>query len=287
MPPKNAAVKKTSITDYFGVPKKNGKKKMQEEEEQKQNEEVQIVTSGGIKMRVDPHDFPDFEEFCDGLLTWKPLLKNYISNKAFKDTYQYVKSQYATQKCYPPSHLIFNAFSTTHLQKLKVIVVGQDPYHQPGQAMGLCFSVPKSCKFPPSLNNIYKGMQADPKMPKFSKPNHGDLTKWAEQGVFLLNDILTVQDSTPNAHKAANWGKFTDEVIRLINTELSNCVFLLWGKPAQKKAAVVNTNRHLVLKTSHPSPLGAHAGFLTSKQFSECNEYLVKHGKEPIDWNWN
>lgn len=129
-------------------------------------------------------------------------------------------------------------------------------------------------------------MQNDPNMNKFSKPTHGDLSKWAKQGVFMLNDILTVQDSTPNAHKAGGWAKFTDEVIRTINTQCDNCVFLLWGLPAQKKAAVVNDNKHCVIKTSHPSPLGAHKGFLDSKCFSKCNDYLKKVGKTPIDWNW-
>ena len=171
---------------------------------------------------------------------------------------------------YPPQDMIFNAFKTTPIQSVKVVIVGQDPYHQPGQAHGLCFSVMKPVPPPPSLKNIYKNLEADKKL-NFKKPNHGDLTKWAAQGVFLLNASLTVEDSKPNSHADCGWQKFTDEVIQVINKNCTGVVYLLWGKPAQMKAKSVNSTKNKILKTSHPSPLSASQGFLTSKHFSECN----------------
>lgn len=185
---------------------------------------------------------------------------------------------------YPPKDMIFNAFKTTPLQNVKVVIVGQDPYHQPGQAHGLCFSVMKPVPPPPSLKNIYKNLESDKKL-AFKKPAHGDLTKWAEQGVFLLNTSLTVEDSKPNSHAECGWQKFTDEVIQVINKNCTGVVYLLWGKPAQTKAKSVNSSKNKILKTSHPSPLSASQGFLTSKHFSECNEYLESIGKTPINWN--
>ena len=160
---------------------------------------------------------------------------------------------------------IFNAFTKTPINSIKVVIVGQDPYHQPNQAHGLCFSVLKPVPPPPSLKNIYKNLVSFKHLQK--APSHGDLTKWAEQGVLLLNATLTVEDSKPNAHAKCGWQKFTDHVIEAVNTQCQNVVFLLWGKPAQEKAKSVNPSKHCILKTTHPSPLSASQGFLTSSIF--------------------
>ena len=180
--------------------------------------------------------------------------------------------------------MIFNAFKTTPIDQVKVVIVGQDPYHQPKQAHGLCFSVMKPVPPPPSLKNIYKNLVSDPNV-DFTIPGHGDLTKWAKQGVFLLNASLSVEESKPNSHAKCGWQKFTDEVINVINQKCSGVVFLLWGKPAQEKAKSVNATKHKVFKTTHPSPLSASQGFLSSTHFSSCNTYLKSIEKEPIDWS--
>jgi len=168
---------------------------------------------------------------------------------------------------YPKKENIFNAFKVTPINNIKVVIVGQDPYHQPNQAHGLCFSVLKPVPPPPSLKNIYKNLLANKEV-SFKAPSHGDLTKWAQQGVFLLNATLTVEDSQPNSHAKCGWQKFTDHVISVINEQCTNVVFLLWGKPAQEKAKSVNPSKHCILKTSHPSPLSASQGFLTSSNNS-------------------
>lgn len=171
---------------------------------------------------------------------------------------------------YPKKENIFNAFKVTPINNIKVVIVGQDPYHQPNQAHGLCFSVLKPVPPPPSLKNIYKNLLANKEI-NFKAPSHGDLTKWAQQGVFLLNATLTVEDSQPNSHAKCGWQKFTDHVISVINEQCTNVVFLLWGKPAQEKAKSVNPSKHCILKTSHPSPLSASQGFLTSS-----NNFYIK-----------
>lgn len=173
---------------------------------------------------------------------------------------------HAVNQIYPKKENIFNAFKVTPINNIKVVIVGQDPYHQPNQAHGLCFSVLKPVPPPPSLKNIYKNLSSNKEI-TFKVPNHGDLTKWAQQGVFLLNASLTVEDSKPNSHSKCGWQKFTDHVISVINEQCSNVVFLLWGKPAQDKAKTVNPNKHCILKTSHPSPLSASQGFLTSSYY--------------------
>ena len=165
---------------------------------------------------------------------------------------------------YPKEEDIFTAFKVTPINEIKVVIVGQDPYHQPNQAHGLCFSVLKPVPPPPSLKNIYKNLLWNEKI-NFTKPDHGNLISWAKQGVFLLNASLTVEDSKPNSHAKCGWQRFTDHVIEVINQQCSNVVFLLWGKPAQEKAKSVNPNKHLILKTTHPSPLSANQGFLTSR----------------------
>lgn len=181
---------------------------------------------------------------------------------------------------YPPGPLIFNAFALTPISKVKVVILGQDPYHNPGEAMGLCFSVPKGVRVPPSLRNVYKEQVSDIDI---KMPDHGDLTPWAEQGVFLLNAMLTVRHKSAGSHKAIGWQKFTDAVIKKISDKREGIVFLLWGRFAQSKAPLINQLKHHVLSAAHPSPLARNA-FSGCKHFSRTNELLVKMGKEPIDW---
>ncbi len=182
---------------------------------------------------------------------------------------------------YPPMSEVFSAFNLTHFEDVKVVIIGQDPYHGPNQAHGLCFSVLPPTPPPPSLVNIYKELQSDLGI---TPADHGLLIPWAEQGVFMINAILTVEKGNPLSHKGKGWEQFTDKVIDILNKEKENLVFLLWGSPAQQKAAKVDTQKHLVLKAPHPSPLAAHRGFFGCEHFSKCNEYLKAHGKEEIDW---
>jgi len=230
-------------------------------------------------------EFPLFDDFVDGLCTWKPHFEAVVKTKTFSGLYTFLKNEYKSKRIYPPVDLIFNAFRLTPVNKIKVVVVGQDPYHQPGQAMGLCFSVPRGVKIPSSLQNIYKSIANDPKISGFTKPTHGDLSKWATQGVFLLNTILTVEDSKADSHRKSGWDDFTDHVINVLNKECDGLVFLLWGLPAQKKAKNVNATKHHVLKTSHPSGLSYTKGFDKAFHFSQCNEILKKMGKTEINWN--
>ncbi len=184
---------------------------------------------------------------------------------------------------YPPGSLIFNAFNLTPWSELKVVILGQDPYHNPGEAMGLSFSVPKGVPIPPSLRNIYREIQQDLGLPI---PTHGDLTTWAKQGVLLLNAILTVEHNRPTSHKDLGWQSFTDAVIRTISNEKSGIIFLLWGRFAQSKKPLIDTKKHLVLDAAHPSPLARDA-FLGCKHFSLTNEALRQQGKNPINWDVN
>lgn len=187
----------------------------------------------------------------------------------------------AHKQIYPPGKLIFNAFNTTPLDKVKVVIIGQDPYHGPGQAHGLCFSVLPGVDIPPSLLNIYKELESDLGI---TRPNHGCLTSWAEQGVLLLNAVLTVERSRAASHQGKGWEQFTDKAISVLNEKKSGLVFLLWGSYAQKKGQFIDRNKHLVLQSPHPSPLSAHRGFLGNKHFSQANAYLEKKGKEIINW---
>lgn len=184
--------------------------------------------------------------------------------------------------CFPPRNLIFNAFKLTSFDKIKVVILGQDPYHNYNEAMGLSFSVPPGVKVPPSLVNIYKELATD--IPGFVIPNHGDLTYWAEQGVLLLNNVLTVSLNSPNSHANQGWEQFTDEVIRCINEKAQNVVYILWGSKAQSKGKSIDRSANLVIEAPHPSPLSAYRGFFGGRYFSRTNEYLAAHGKEPIDW---
>jgi len=182
---------------------------------------------------------------------------------------------------YPPGSLWFNAFNTTPFDKVKVVILGQDPYHGANQAHGLCFSVLPGVQIPPSLVNIYKEIQGDLGIPR---PNHGCLTHWAEQGVLLLNATLTVEQGRAGAHQGKGWEIFTDCAVQALNDRREQLVFMLWGSYAQKKGAIIDTKRHLVLKAPHPSPLSAHRGFLGCRHFSQANTYLAKTGQTPVDW---
>ncbi|MBL7729741.1 MAG: uracil-DNA glycosylase [Chitinophagaceae bacterium] len=214
--------------------------------------------------------------------SWKEVLKDEFSKPYFQHIVLHIKTEKSQGKTiYPPGSLIFNAFNTTAFDKVKVVILGQDPYHGPGQAHGLCFSVQHGVPPPPSLINIYKELHADTGV---SIPNHGNLTRWAEQGVFLLNASLTVRAAEPMSHARIGWAEFTDTVIKKISTLKSNIVFILWGKFAQEKRSLIDENNHCILRSVHPSPLSANAGFFGCKHFSKTNEYLVSKGIDPIDW---
>jgi uracil-DNA glycosylase len=215
--------------------------------------------------------------------SWKELLKNEFARSYFQQIVTFLKTEKAAGKTiYPPGALIFNAFNQTPVAKLKVVILGQDPYHGPGQAHGLSFSVPNGIKPPPSLVNIYKEIQTDigVAMPL----QYGNLTKWAAQGVLLLNAALTVRANEPFSHAAFGWADFTDAVIKKISDEKEGIVFLLWGKFAQEKQQLIDETKHHVLKAAHPSPFSADKGFFGCKHFSKTNEFLVKQGLAPIDW---
>ncbi|MCB9266052.1 MAG: uracil-DNA glycosylase [Lewinellaceae bacterium] len=213
--------------------------------------------------------------------SWKEALKNEFGQPYFQSLATFLRKEKANGKTiYPPGSLIFNAFNTTPFEKVKVVILGQDPYHNPGEAMGLSFSVPKGVRIPPSLKNIYKELHDDLGI---SIPNHGDLTHWAEQGVFLLNAMLTVERNKPRSHQKIGWQTFTDAVIRRLSEERQGLVFMLWGGFARQKKQLIDTGKHLVLEAAHPSPLAGGAYF-GSRHFSKANEYLKNQGKEPVDW---
>jgi len=182
---------------------------------------------------------------------------------------------------YPAGQHIFAALNATPVDQVKVVIIGQDPYHGPGQAHGLSFSVPQGVQIPPSLHNIYKELHSDLGM---TKPSHGNLTAWSEQGVLLLNSVLTVEARQAGSHQGKGWERFTDAVVACVNTVARPCVFLLWGAYAHKKGASINTQKHRVMTSTHPSPLSAHRGFLGCKHFSQANDWLVSQGRSPIDW---
>lgn len=214
--------------------------------------------------------------------SWKPVLKSEFSNPYFLEAVTFIKTEKALGKIiYPPGSLIFNAFNTTPFTKVKVVLLGQDPYHGKGQAHGLSFSVPEGIKPPPSLMNIFKELTSDTGMPF---PSHGNLSSWARQGVLLLNACLSVRENEPLSHSKIGWIPFTDSVISKISSNKKNVVFLLWGKFAQEKQALIDETKHLVLKAAHPSPFSANNGFFGCRHFSKTNEYLMKNGIDPIDW---
>ncbi len=212
---------------------------------------------------------------------WLAPLKPEFSKPYYADLFEFVKNEYATRQIFPPADDIFNAFHLTPLHEVKVVILGQDPYHNDGQAHGLCFSVKPDVEIPPSLVNIYQELHDDLGC---YIPNNGYLTKWAKQGVLMLNTVLTVRAHQANSHRGMGWEQFTDAAIRILNEQDRPIVFILWGSPAQKKAQMLNNPKHLILKAPHPSPLSAYRGFFGSRPFSQTNKFLVRNGLEPIDW---
>ena len=215
--------------------------------------------------------------------SWKEILKGEFNKAYFQQIPLHIKTEKSQGKIiYPSGSLLFNAFNTTPFSTIKVVILGQDPYHGHGQAHGLCFSVQNGVPPPPSLMNIFKELQSDIGI---EIPNHGNLTHWAQQGVFLLNASLSVRAGEPMSHSKIGWAEFTDTVIKKISEHKKNVVFLLWGKFAQEKRILIDETKHCILRSVHPSPLSAYAGFFGCKHFSKTNEYLVSKGIDPIDWS--
>jgi len=213
--------------------------------------------------------------------SWKQRLNEEFQKEYFLGLTSFVRDEYRTKTIYPPGSLIFNAFNLCPFDKVKAVIIGQDPYHGPGQAHGLCFSVREGIEFPPSLLNIFKEIDKDLGI---VKPLTGNLERWASQGVLLLNATLTVRAHQAGSHQRKGWEEFTDAAIKVLNLEKKNLVFFLWGAYAQKKGETIDDTRHLVLKSVHPSPLSASRGFFGNKHFSKCNEYLENNGISPIKW---
>lgn len=214
--------------------------------------------------------------------SWREHIGAEFEKPYFSALTDFVRHEYTTTTCYPPGSLIFNAFNLCPFDRVKVVIIGQDPYHEPGQAQGLSFSVPDGVPLPPSLQNIFKEIQLDLGKPM---PPTGDLTRWAEQGVLLLNATLTVRAHQAASHQRHGWEQFTDAAIRTLNAERENLVFILWGGYARSKAQLIDRSRHLVLESVHPSPLSANrGGWFGNHHFSQCNAYLREHGEQEIDW---
>lgn len=212
---------------------------------------------------------------------WLEPLSAEFKKPYYKDLFLFVRNEYNTRLIFPPADDVFNAFHMTPLSEVKVVIIGQDPYHEPGQAHGLCFSVKPEVSVPPSLVNIYKELHDDLGC---EIPNNGYLVKWAKQGVLMLNTVLTVRAHQANSHKNKGWEEFTDAAIRILNLQDRPIVFILWGAPAQRKKAMLNNPNHLILEAPHPSPLSAYRGFFGSKPFSKTNRFLAQKGLTPIDW---
>lgn len=213
--------------------------------------------------------------------SWKSKLNGEFEKDYFVRLSEFVRNEYRAYTIYPPGALIFNAFNLCPFDNVKAVIIGQDPYHGPGQAHGLCFSVKDGVEFPPSLVNIFKEIESDLTIPI---PVSGNLERWARQGVLLLNATLTVRAHLAGSHQKKGWEEFTDSVITVINKDKNNIVFFLWGAYAQKKGESIDRSRHLILESVHPSPLSASRGFFGNKHFSRCNYYLKEHGIEPINW---
>lgn len=213
--------------------------------------------------------------------SWKTVLADEFEKPYFSVLTEFVRNEYKTHTIYPPAKLIFNAFDQCSFDKLKVVILGQDPYHGPGQAHGLCFSVNDGVEFPPSLRNIFKELQNDVGK---EIPRSGNLTGWAKQGVLLLNATLTVRANLAGSHQNKGWEEFTDAAIHIINEQKQHVVFILWGNYAISKAKFIDQNKHLVLSSVHPSPLSAARGFFGNHHFSRANEFLQQHGLEPVRW---
>lgn len=215
---------------------------------------------------------------------WDEVLSDLFQSENYKKIREFLKAEYLTHTIYPSMYDIFNAFKMTPYKSIKAVILGQDPYHEPNQAHGLCFSVKDGCVPPPSLINIFKEMKSDLGL---EQPKNGDLTKWAERGVLLLNTTLTVRRGAANSHSRCGWTAFTDEVIKKISAREKPVVFILWGGNARAKKPLIDTERHFIVESAHPSPLSCYNGFFGSKPFSKTNEFLERVGEDPIDWNLN
>lgn len=215
---------------------------------------------------------------------WDELLAPLFADEKYLKIREFLKYEYSHYIVYPDMYDLYNCFRFTPLDGLKVVILGQDPYHEPGQAHGLCFSVKPGVPLPPSLQNIFKEIENDLNI---KEPNCGDLTKWAREGVLLLNTTLTVREHIANSHSKCGWAWFTDSVIELISQNTNNTVFILWGGNARGKAPLIDGKRHLILQCAHPSPLSAYNGFFGCRHFSKANEYLAAHGKKTVDWDLN
>lgn len=214
--------------------------------------------------------------------SWDLFLNEEFQKPYFKELSAFLKREYETKTIYPPKKEVFSSFYYTDLDKVKVVILGQDPYHEPGQACGMCFAVKPGVQLPPSLQNIYKEIQDDLKIPM--NYNNGYLVKWAKQGVLLINSVMTVEKGKANSHAGRGWETFTNHVIEKINTLDQPVVYLLWGNNARQKKSLITNPRHLILETVHPSPLSVYRGFFGCRHFSKANDYLRKNGTEPIDW---
>lgn len=215
---------------------------------------------------------------------WDEVLSDLFQSENYKKIREFLKKEYSTYTIYPPMYDIFNAFKMTSYKSIKAVILGQDPYHEPNQAHGLCFSVKDGCVPPPSLINIFKEMKSDLGL---EPPKSGNLTKWAERGVLLLNTTLTVRRGAANSHSRCGWTAFTDEVIKKISAREKPVVFILWGGNARAKKPLIDTERHFIVESAHPSPLSCYNGFFGSKPFSKTNGFLERVGEDPIDWNLN
>ena len=213
---------------------------------------------------------------------WDEILSEEFSSASYNNLRSFLKTEYTTRVIYPPMFDIFNSMKNTPFEDIKAVIIGQDPYHEEGQAMGLSFSVPKGQKIPPSLVNIYKEIEMEMGV---KMPSHGDLTGWAKQGVLLLNAVLTVRAHQANSHKNKGWEEFTDGIIKKISRDREGVVFLLWGANARAKKNLIDEKKHLILESAHPSPLSAYNGFFGCGHFNKTNEYLTKNGLQPIDWS--
>lgn len=215
---------------------------------------------------------------------WDELLAPLFNDERYKKIREFLKYEYSHHIVYPDMYDLFNCFRYTPLNEIKAVILGQDPYHEPNQAHGLCFSVKEGVKLPPSLVNIYKEIQDDLGI---KEPDRGDLSKWAKEGILLLNTSLTVREHLANSHSKCGWAWFTDSVIKLVSENTESVVFILWGGNARSKTPLIDQSKHLILQSAHPSPLSAFNGFFGSKPFSKTNAYLKAHNKQPIDWDLN
>lgn len=276
----------TTLDGFFKRNRPSGSSKGVHQEEVKSPVKKPRLEEALSPSALDSSNSFTYDDWLNQLpISWQNVLTSYIEIGNLRSIHRWVSKEYAENVCRPEAHEIFTAFKLTPFESVKVVIVGQDPYSRLNDDMGMSFSVHRDAKIPAKLRSIYKCMEQDPNM-TFKAPKHGDLTKWANQGVLMLNGVLTVRQGKPNSHEKKGWESFTDEVIRQINKQADHVVFMLWGTFAQQKAAGVNKKKHLVLEAANPSPLVANkGGFFNCGHFSHANEFLRLNGKQEIDWN--